>query len=434
MQTLNFQCGHCSGVMAVSAEYLGQQVRCPHCQQVVIAPSSVAPEPAPVPEPPMAPAPSFDLERHDDIFSHEEGGHGDALFGNGEAPRINLPLEPAPAPAPEPPAPPPQLEPEQPDNGVAAPWLTTGPSEARPESVAPHLVQHAATPPPSPDTGSQEPAPESALSVPRKARTAEGSAMFLPLLLIPLFLYAAGMTGLAVFLYLRIATKEKSLFEEMPDVDGDNPGIRKGGRPARIIKPKPLEKLPEHLHVGLGKSLRLGDLEVTPLGIERRKVSVWVKGSDKPEPCDNESLVLRLKLKNLSKDYAFTPIDNYFDRWYTGGSNAPLTVLIAGNAKFYGGPAKWYEQGSSRNRRQWVDGRKDTDPVGLEPGESMETFVCTDGDDQQAAATLIRQPNHKGPLLWRVNLRRGLIEYNGRKYPAQCVIGVPFSLKDVTDS
>jgi len=43
METLTFQCGHCNKLMAVGVANLGQQVRCPHCQQVVIAPSQPAP-------------------------------------------------------------------------------------------------------------------------------------------------------------------------------------------------------------------------------------------------------------------------------------------------------------------------------------------------------------------------------------------------------
>jgi len=43
MQTVNFQCGNCNNLMAVSAEFLGQQVRCPHCQAVVVAPAAPAP-------------------------------------------------------------------------------------------------------------------------------------------------------------------------------------------------------------------------------------------------------------------------------------------------------------------------------------------------------------------------------------------------------
>src|SRR5205085_5006316 len=50
METVNFQCGHCQQLLAVNKDHLGQQVRCPHCQQVVVAP---------LPSPPAAAAPPF---------------------------------------------------------------------------------------------------------------------------------------------------------------------------------------------------------------------------------------------------------------------------------------------------------------------------------------------------------------------------------------
>src|SRR5262249_22696513 len=46
MQTVTFQCGRCGKLIAVEVEYLGRQVRCPHCQSVVLTRSPAA-EPAP---------------------------------------------------------------------------------------------------------------------------------------------------------------------------------------------------------------------------------------------------------------------------------------------------------------------------------------------------------------------------------------------------
>ena len=47
MQTVQFQCGHCGKLMGVSHEFLGQQVRCPTCQQIVLAPAGEGSELAP---------------------------------------------------------------------------------------------------------------------------------------------------------------------------------------------------------------------------------------------------------------------------------------------------------------------------------------------------------------------------------------------------
>src|SRR5713226_5089017 len=42
MPTITFQCGHCQDLMAVEDRLLCQQVRCPHCQQVVVVPASTS--------------------------------------------------------------------------------------------------------------------------------------------------------------------------------------------------------------------------------------------------------------------------------------------------------------------------------------------------------------------------------------------------------
>jgi len=98
MQTVNFQCGHCGKLMGVSSAFLGQQVRCPHCQQVVVAPPSTeATAPAPTEGAPLPsglfetilqpPAPA-DPE---DIFSPAEPTED--LFGRPDAPRLEMPVD-----------------------------------------------------------------------------------------------------------------------------------------------------------------------------------------------------------------------------------------------------------------------------------------------------------------------------------------------------
>ncbi len=43
METVQFECGTCHRVMAVSLEHLGAQVHCPHCQTIVQAPPAGTP-------------------------------------------------------------------------------------------------------------------------------------------------------------------------------------------------------------------------------------------------------------------------------------------------------------------------------------------------------------------------------------------------------
>ena len=90
-------------------------------------------------------------------------------------------------------------------------------------------------------------------------------------------------------------------------------------------------------------------------------------------------------------------------------------------------------------KRDWLEGRKNADREGLEPGESAETFVCTDGWNPAIQLLLFgleadgkgTQKPYSGNLLWRVQLRRGLIAHKDRKLPATCVIGVEFTSADL---
>src|SRR5262245_8443039 len=53
MDNVQFSCGHCGQLLVVGVQFAGQQVRCPHCQQVLTAPPAVA---APALADPPAPA------------------------------------------------------------------------------------------------------------------------------------------------------------------------------------------------------------------------------------------------------------------------------------------------------------------------------------------------------------------------------------------
>src|SRR5207302_10401675 len=107
--------------------------------------------------------------------------------------------------------------------------------------------------------------------------------------------------------------------------------------------------VPDRLKVGLGRTLKLGDLEVTPLRVERRKVRLFDERYPKPTELEHDSLLLHLRLHNASGDLAFAPLDNYFDRrwndqWPQEKKNAvqmPFTQLEIGGERFYGGPCEW---------------------------------------------------------------------------------------------
>jgi hypothetical protein len=449
--------------MAVSSRYLGQQVRCPHCQQVVIAPlpagASTGGPPVPAAPPPgleetvvHTPSPSA----AEDIFSPLDASSD--LFSRSEAPRIEMPAESLPSTLPGESAIPP--EGSEPTLASTVPWAAQPPAAEPPAPLA-SFAQSESTavlpgggappwpggtlteslPPPPVHAPGDDSRPESIAPSARTPRRTEVKApWFLLLVFCPLLLYSLVISVFAFFIYrhdqqLRELFRDR--FDKMPDV-GDDPGVRKGKKVSLTDKYKPelaALPLPESLCTTLSKPLRVGELQVTPNRIERKRVSVVVESS-RPEPCRNDSLVLYLDMKNLSADYAFAPLDNYFDRYWRPGVDMipPLTLLEVGTKyRFYGGPAHWYRRDDRTNRREWVKGRSNQGDF-LQPGEEKQMFVCTDGDDDRAVAVLFGERSgeeYHGDYLWRVRVRRGLVRFEDKDYPATAVIGVRFTTSDI---
>src|SRR5581483_1823313 len=88
MPTVQFQCGGCGKLMAVDAQHVGKQVRCPHCQAVVLAPAAPAPQPMNPAQPPSSLTNAPSAQEPDSIFAPAAT---DDLFGEGPAPRLELP-------------------------------------------------------------------------------------------------------------------------------------------------------------------------------------------------------------------------------------------------------------------------------------------------------------------------------------------------------
>ena len=106
-------------------------------------------------------------------------------------------------------------------------------------------------------------------------------------------------------------------------------------------------------------------------------------------------------------------MDTYFDRrWKSKAEQPPLTLLGAVSRRAAPFAFSAARPSSTRRRppkaaatRRRGGRRRPLHQV-LGPGEEMETFVCTDGDDKAAADAV---ENYHGKLLWRVHLRRGIV-------------------------
>jgi hypothetical protein len=415
METVNFQCGHCGSLMGVPLELLGQQVRCPTCQQVVRAPLNGAP-PAPPAQPPVfasTPPPS----EPDSIFTPPEEG-GEDLFGSAEAPHVEMPVpEPPPVP-PEPPlqdatltyVPPGAIT--TPEGRVSEPGFAPGglaagegavldgtsAAEATGESVLPQLTSPAVT----------------------RARRG-GSSWVVPVLIVPLILYSVLATIAVIYLvsllYLR---PQRHPFEMLPD-QGDHQGashVRIDFHGAAKLP------VPEQLRVPLEKSLTIGDVKITPLRVELRKVMLRTKGFAKPDESSDDCLCLWLEVENVSRNVVFHPMDPFFHlkRTATDETDPPFTYVEFGSHRLYGGAN---EAGGKNAAPVTVDGQ-DYDKE-LRPGEKMTTFVCTD-PEQHVGKYL---SGYHGPMLYRIRLRRGLVPFRDKEVSATAVVGVEFSSQDV---
>jgi hypothetical protein len=438
MQTVSFYCPHCKNLMGVGTDLLGQQVQCPSCRAMVIAPETAEP---------MV---SFDgpkLEHHESIFSEHQD---EDLFGSAK-PNIEIP------PAAEPPAnesrfaayPPDMPQSEAGEMTVAAesPVIDVPPSDA--PVLAPDHWPTASEPesPEPPPPPSWEPQAESINWAPSESDAAEVQALRrapMPehrkganLLLTILAPYAVVMTAVAGWYFYRATypPADQHPMANIPDIFAQyEPATRHRLNRGVAGMPAIDAPLPAGLLVRLGETIAVGDLEVTPerVAVGPLKVhTVLADDSETTTDLPGQALILRLRVRNRSSDVYFHPTDPVFDRLYDRrqGSAKPYTQLIAGNYHSYGGAIDVLGTNWQKVKRKYVDGQEYDDKP-LPPGEDRHTVVVTDPQDTEALAA-VRGQSGGEPITWRVQLRRGLTTFRGQELSTCAVIGVQFSASDV---
>jgi hypothetical protein len=246
------------------------------------------------------------------------------------------------------------------------------------------------------------------------------------MLIVPLISYSILVTILAAIYYNRLQSLRDPL-EAMPD-QGNNKGASHSKKSeAPMLMPDPTSPLPDKLKVLLRQSLAIGDLEVTPLRVERRRIRYQWKDKGPSDSGERDSLVLELRLRNISRDVVFKPMDPFFDRPWKSKSRdgMPHTYLSVGARQFFGGQPTPEEHALGLV----VVGQNHDQE--LQPGQEMTTFICTDPDPKADAVKAVDAYKGKEPLLWRVQVRRGLVAVKDEELPATAVVGVQFSREDV---
>lgn len=374
MQLVKFPCPHCRAVMAVGAELLGRKVRCPHCQSVVVAPAA---------EPADANSDSGSVD-----YSQPERQDFDSIFGE-PADEDILGLGP--------PAEPMNFTDEASDE----------PDFAPPEPAAPPMPFAESSPPNPPAS-------------PDKANALQSLVLAL---LVP---YSILMTIVAAWAYYKYqsAPHPLELIQDMGDFQKTTKRVS-----AQVLKlPSATLPLPSRLVTTLNQPITVGDLRVTPLKVEKKPVTAFSQrqGGGEPERITlrRDSLVLHLKLKNVSDGVEFIPTDPYFDRRPRDSADKPFTALEIGGKFHHGGLIK-YSAETGRVRREWVEGQE-LDDQQLPPGKERATVVCTYPQD-----AVIEELKKAGRATWRVHVRRGLYPYRGKDVPTTAVVGVAFDARDV---
>jgi hypothetical protein len=167
----------------------------------------------------------------------------------------------------------------------------------------------------------------------------------------------------------------------------------------------PLPLLAQNL-TELGKTMRLGDLELSPVSIVHRSVYLFrLEGSTGEERESPDSLVLTLRLTNRSESRVFSPLDRSFirdssaseDHSYIETSDGPRILMFPLAAE-----SEWSIQ--------------DQEFPALKPGESAETIIVSEP---------VQPARLGGRLTWRVKVRTKTYQTD--------VAGVRFSSADIAD-
>lgn len=366
--------------MAIEAAHLGGQVQCPHCRAVVQAPAPAANgSGTPHPEPPPH------VVERESIFAGAEASED--LFGGGDMPRLELPSRPAARAASSAPDPMMSLPTEQIPPSVAVTGALTVSAEAAHDAPANPFADA----PAAPGSGA-----ESELAVPRQRPLYDrGTGMLIALI----FLVPYAIITTLFVVYLLMTSNRSHPLDVLPDPDA------KQGAPRKAWRVDAKSPLHAHQMTPLGQTLKVGDLAVTPERVAVRE----------------GNLVLRLRVKNVSTGWAFNPISDRFLRVVDGPGGTPYTFVESPTVdRLYGGFVEWFKGAPGREKR--------TDDGELAPGQSEVIEIMTMDKYQRHVEHLLQGG---APFVWRVQLRRGPVEYRGRPISATTIVGVQVKRSDV---
>ncbi|QJX00082.1 hypothetical protein FTUN_7706 [Frigoriglobus tundricola] len=278
----------------------------------------------------------------------------------------------------------------------------------------------------APDASEEKPASK---LTPAPLGTEKGK---LPTALIAVSVYALLATAVALYgLFFKAGEKLEPghPLSTIPDNFGEfDPATRKKVALYRF----PVDgELPPDQRAGLGGKITVGQMEVHPLRVEKRRLAVVtepVKGEPRTEATRTAALVLTLRVKN-NFDQSIYPMDPAFTR-RSVGDDRPITRLVVNKTTILPGGALTWPPGAAVRKQYEQQQANDYTPLG--PGETRDYVVFTDYNSQ--AQKLIRAAEDSPDALqWRVQIRRAPVKFRGKEVPVTAVVGVDFRASEVKD-
>jgi hypothetical protein len=241
------------------------------------------------------------------------------------------------------------------------------------------------------------PGPSAELPAPELKRRPQRPSLLVPLLLIFLIPYALVATAAVAWLVYQQRQVTPPAFDPLERLPDPKPAQ---GGPRRVKHDSPL---PDKLKTSLKEPLTVGDLEVTPLAVERTPLG---------------ELLLTVRLKNVSRNVAFDPLPDLFVRYTARGLDdvKPYSYVALGpdpGQRIYGAYLEYLKKPQSQRGGRF-------DGV-LWPGEAV---VVRLGTDPKYKPLVDRLDRPRGPILWRVQVRRGFVQVHGKDVSATAVVGV----------
>jgi hypothetical protein len=208
------------------------------------------------------------------------------------------------------------------------------------------------------------------------------------LLNVVLISYASALTLALAWTLWKDRARVKADAVDSPPTAVVPDSARQSDLSRKVEPPEPI--LDEHFAT-IGRPIRVGSLEITPVDVRRQDVTLQRSNpyaTPATRPGGKKALFLLLKLRNTTNDTAFAPLDQAYLR-ERGKQIVDTFIETADGGRIYPFPlaieSEWSIVGQDFSE--------------LRPGESRTVAIVSSPD---------APPDTAGPFTWRVRLRTGI--------------------------